>query len=64
MRKMTMLCAGAMLSVALTVPAPGAAAEMPAGTLEKLVGLYEPMQVALAADSVACLLYTSPSPRD
>ncbi|MBP7588310.1 MAG: DUF3347 domain-containing protein [Thermoanaerobaculia bacterium] len=53
MRKMTMLCAGAMLSVALTVPAPGAAAEMPAGTLEKLVGLYEPMQVALAADSVA-----------
>ena len=53
MRKMTMACAGAMLSVVLTFPAPGAAAEMPAGTLEKLVGLYVPMQETLAADSVA-----------
>lgn len=39
--------------VSMSTAAVAGAAEMPAGTLEKLVALYEPMQVALAADSVA-----------
>ncbi len=38
-------------AVALTVPVQ--ASEMPAGTLEKLVGLYVPLQEALAGDSAA-----------
>lgn len=55
MRVKTMVLAGAVLGVlaATSVTLPVAAAEMPAGSLEKLVGLYMPMQEALAGDSAA-----------
>lgn len=51
----TMVLAGAVLGVlaATSVTSPVSAAEMPAGSLEKLVGLYLPMQEALAGDSAA-----------
>jgi hypothetical protein len=50
-----MVLAGAVLGVlaATSVTSPVSAAEMPAGSLEKLVGLYLPMQEALAGDSAA-----------
>jgi hypothetical protein len=38
---------------ALALAGAASAAQMPAGTLEKLVGLYVPMQEALAADTAA-----------
>lgn len=46
---------GSMLAVvgALAMASTAGAAEMPAGTLEKLVGLYVPMQEALAGDLAA-----------
>jgi hypothetical protein len=55
MRVKTMVLAGAVLGVlaATSVTSPVSAAEMPAGSLEKLVGLYLPMQEALAGDSAA-----------
>lgn len=55
MRVKTMVLAGAVLGVlaATSVTSPVAAAEMPAGSLEKLVGLYMPIQEALAGDSAA-----------
>lgn len=40
---------------ALAVASAVSAAEMPAGSLEKLVGLYVPMQEALAGDSVSVI---------
>ncbi len=55
MRVKAMVLAGAVLGVlaATSVTSPVSAAEMPAGSLEKLVGLYLPMQEALAGDSAA-----------
>ena len=47
-RVMKMFAAGVVLSAAVAVSSPAQAAEMPAGALEKLVGLYVPMQEALA----------------
>ncbi|MEO8198690.1 MAG: DUF3347 domain-containing protein [Thermoanaerobaculia bacterium] len=55
MRVKAMCVLGAMLGGVIFVPGAVAAAEMPAGTLEKLVGLYVPMQEALAGDSVAAV---------
>ena len=52
-RVMKMFAAGVVLSAAVAVSSPAQAAEMPAGALEKLVGLYVPMQEALAGDSIA-----------
>ena len=52
-RVMKMFAAGVVLSAAVAVSSPAQAAEMPVGTLEKLVGLYVPMQEALAGDSIA-----------
>lgn len=46
---MTVAILGAGVAAAVS------AAEMPAGSLEKLVGLYVPMQEALAGDSVAVI---------
>lgn len=55
MRVKAMVQVGAVMAVvaSTSVTAVAWAAEMPAGTLEKLVGLYVPMQEALAGDSVA-----------
>ena len=55
MRVKTMVLAGAVKGGLATtaVTSPVSAAEMPAGSLEKLVGLYLPMQEALAGDSAA-----------
>ena len=52
-RVMKMFAAGVVLSAAVAVSSPAQAAEMPAGAFEKLVGLYVPMQEALAGDSIA-----------
>ena len=52
MRAKTMLMTVAAVGAVLSAPA-ASAAEMPAGSLEKLVGLYLPMQEALAGDSAA-----------
>ena len=52
-RVMKMFAAGVVLSAAVAVSSPAQAAEMEAGALEKLVGLYVPMQEALAGDSIA-----------
>ncbi len=49
-----MVLAGAVLGVAGATSA-AAAVEMAAGSLEKLVGLYLPIQEALAGDSVAVI---------
>lgn len=55
MRVKAIVLAGAVLAVTAGLAASPAvsAVEMPAGSLEKLVGLYVPMQEALAGDSVA-----------
>lgn len=54
MRAKTMLMTVAAVGAVLSAPA-ASAAEMPAGSLEKLVGLYVPMQEALAGDSVTVI---------
>ncbi len=56
MRVNSMWVAGlAFGAVALVASSSVPALEMPAGSLEKLVGLYVPMQEALAGDSVAAV---------
>lgn len=57
MRLKTMAVVSAVLGAVAVTSAMSAvsAAEMPAGSLEKLVGLYVPMQEALAGDSVAVI---------
>ncbi len=54
MRVKAMVLVGVVLGV-LAVTPEAVAAEMPAGSLEKLVGLYVPIQEALAGDSVAVI---------
>jgi hypothetical protein len=53
----TMMLVGAVLAVLANTSAvsEALAAEIPAGKLEKLVGLYVPMQEALAGDSAAAV---------
>jgi Cu(I)/Ag(I) efflux system membrane fusion protein len=53
--RMRMKAMGTTVAIlgALALVGAAGAAEMPTGTLEKLVGLYVPMQEALAGDSVA-----------
>jgi hypothetical protein len=55
MRVKAMVLVSAVMGVVASTSAisEARAAEMPAGSLEKLVGLYVPMQEALAGDSVA-----------
>ncbi len=57
MRVKAMVLVGAVLGWVASTSATSvaSAAEMPAGSLEKLVGLYVPMQEALAGDSVAAV---------
>lgn len=57
MRVKAMVLVGAVLGwvASTSVTSVVSAAEMPAGSLEKLVGLYVPMQEALAGDSVAAV---------
>lgn len=52
--KMTMV-AGCVLGVLLVAGSPASGEEMPAGSLAKLVGLYEAVQETLAADSVVAV---------
>lgn len=57
MRVKAMVLVGAALGVLAATAATSAisSAEMPAGSLEKLVGLYMPIQEALAGDSVTVI---------
>ena len=53
--RMRMMAMGTTVAVlgALALAGAAGAAEMPSGSLEKLVGIYVPMQEALAGDSLA-----------
>lgn len=53
--KAMVMVVAAVGALAVSSVAAASAAEMPAGSLEKLVGLYVPMQEALAGDSVAVI---------
>ena len=57
MRVKAKVLAGLVVGVlaSMSAAAVAGAAEMPAGSLEKLVGLYLPMQEALAGDSAAAV---------
>ena len=55
MHTKAMCVTGAILAFVVAVSSPASAAEMPAGSLEKLVALYVPMQEALAGDAVAAV---------